>query len=49
MPSPIRRKVEPLFGWLFLAGIAVALAITFLAATRPILDGPGRFPADQSR
>lgn len=47
MASPIRHRVEPLLGWLFLAWVAAALALTFLSATRPMVDGPGRFPVEQ--
>ena len=36
MASNIKHRVEPLFGWLFVAGIALAVGLVLLAATRPM-------------
>ena len=35
MASRIRRKVEPLLGWLFLSVTIAALGLVLYAATRP--------------
>jgi len=49
MASRIRHKVESVFGWLFVAFVAVALAVVILSATRPIVKVTAELPAQQTR
>jgi hypothetical protein len=36
MSSPIKHKVEPLFGWLFVIVVVVVLGAVFHIATQPM-------------
>ncbi len=38
MASPVRHRVERLFGWLFIMTVLVALAAVFHFATKPMPD-----------
>ena len=49
MPSRVRRKVEPVFGWLFVAFVVLALIVVILSATRPIVKVSAELPAQQTR
>jgi len=48
MASRIRHRVEPAFGWLFVAGVIAALAVVILAAGRPIVKVTGDFQIHQT-
>jgi hypothetical protein len=45
MASRIKHRVEPLFGWLFVASVVAAVALVVLAAQRPSVEVTSRFPA----
>ena len=49
MASRIRHRVEPAFGWLFVALVAAAVCAVILSATRPIVKVSGEFPVQQTR
>jgi hypothetical protein len=48
MASRIKHRVEPLLGWLFVAGVVAALGLVLLAATRP-MERTAQFPVHESR
>jgi hypothetical protein len=49
MASHIKHRVEPLFGWLFVAAIAAAVGLVLLAATRPVVDQSARMNVQDRR
>jgi len=46
MASRIKHRVEPVLGWLFVAGIVAALAVVLLGG-KPTVEVTGQFPAQQ--
>jgi hypothetical protein len=49
MPSRIRRKVEPAYGWLFVIAVVAAVGFVIFAATRPHVEMTGHFLKYQQR
>jgi len=50
MASRIRHRTEPVFGWLFVAGVIAVVAVTIFAATkpRPAVEVTGRYQIHQN-
>jgi hypothetical protein len=48
MASRIRNRVEPAFGWLFVALVMAALSVVILSATRPIVKVTAELPVQQA-
>jgi hypothetical protein len=45
--SRIKHRVEPFFGWLFVAAVLAVVGLVVLAAQRPGVEVTGRFQVDE--